>query len=250
LPSTLEPTRETPIHVLLLMGDAHHLHDQPVHYAELSGMLAGEGGVDLRITRDLSILNRAQLETVDVVVNSTTFVEATPGQIDALLNSVRGGTGFVALHGGNATFWNSARYLRMLGSRFLNHDQIKRFSVHIEEPSHPIVTGVGDFEIEDELFELGGDASQFEDFTEAFRERGWAEDVVGLGAGPLPPDTTLLASAEHRPLLYTRMYGRGRVHYNALGHDERALRNSSYRRLVVQGVNWTAQANLAVDTQP
>jgi uncharacterized protein len=150
---------------------------------------------------------------------------------------------WTALHGGNATFWNSAEYLRMLGSRFVNHDEIRRFSVQIESPGHPIVSGVGDFEVEDELFELGGDVSQFEAFTEAFRQRGWAEDVVRLGSGPLSPDVTVLASAEHRPLLYTRMFGRGRVHYNALGHDERTLRNTNYRRLVVQGVQWTAADN-------
>lgn len=237
---TLERTAELPVRVLLLMGDAHQLHDQPFHYAELAGILAGECGVDLRITRDLSVLNPAQLEQYDVVVNWTTFIEATPGQIDALLDSVRGGTGFVALHGGNATFWNSAEYLRMLGSRFVNHGEIKRFSVHIEQLTHPIVAGVADFVVEDELFEIGGDTSKFEAFTEAFRERGWAEDVVGIGVGPLPSDVTVLASAEGRPLIYTRSFGKGRVHYNALGHDERALRNNSYRRLVAQGVKWAA----------
>ena len=121
--------------------------------------------------------------------------------------------------------------------------KIKRFLVHIEEPSHPIVAGVSDFEIEDELFEIGGDTSRFEAFTAAFRDRGWAEDVMRLGAGPLLSDVTVLASAENRPLLYTRLFGEGRVHYNALGHDQRALRNDSYRRLVLQGVRWAAGTN-------
>jgi type 1 glutamine amidotransferase len=77
-------------------------------------------------------------------------------------------------------------------------------------------------------------------FTEAFRERGWAADVAQIGAGPLPPDVTVLPSAEDRPLVYARMFGKGRVHYNAFGHDERALRNGSHRRLVRQGVKWAA----------
>jgi uncharacterized protein len=229
-----------PIRALLLMGDAHQLHDQPFHYAELAGILAGEAGLDLRVTRDLSVLDSSELEQVDVVVNWTTFLDAEPSQVQALLEAVDGGTGFVALHGGNATFWNSPEYLRMLGSRFVNHEEIRPFSVHIAEPSHPIVAGVSDFEIEDELFEIGGDVSEFETFTRAFAERGWASDVVRLGAGPLQPDVTVLASGEGRPLLYTREFGAGRVHYNAMGHDERALRNPSYRRLVAQGVKWAA----------
>jgi len=229
-----------PIRALLLMGDVHQLHDQPFHYAELAGILAGEAGLDLHVTRDLSVLDPVRLDEVDVVVNWTAFLDVTPTQVQALLAAVEGGTGFVALHGANATFWNSPDYLRMLGSRFVNHDEIKRFSVHIEEPSHPIVAGVSDFEIEDELFEIGGDVSEFETFTTAFAERGWASDVLRLGAGPLQPDVTVLATAENRPLLYTRRFGEGRVHYNALGHDERALRNLAYRRLVAQGVKWAA----------
>jgi len=229
-----------PIHALLLMGDAHQLHDQPFHYAELAGILAGEAGLDLHVTRDLDVLDSSRLDEVDVIVNWTTFLDVTPSQVEALLAAVEGGTGFVALHGGNATFWNSPDYLQMLGSRFVSHDEIKRFSVHIEQPSHPIVAGVSDFEIEDELFEIGGDVNAFEEFTAAFAERGWASDVVRLGAGPLQPDVTVLASADHRPLLYTRQFGEGRVHYNALGHDERALRNPRYRQLVAQGVKWAA----------
>lgn len=241
--STNERERTASIRALLLMGDAHGLHDQPLHYAELAGILAGEAGADVRITRDLDVLNPGELERLDVIVNWTTFLEATAEQVQALLESVRGGTGFVALHGGNATFWNRPEYLQMLGSRWIYHEPIRRFSVRIEQPSHPIVEGVSEFEIEDELFEIGGDTSQFEAFTEGFRERGWAEDVVRLGAGPLPPDVTVLASAEGWPLVYTKMFGRGRVHYNALGHDERALRNDSYRRLVAQGVLWAAGAD-------
>jgi type 1 glutamine amidotransferase len=101
----------TSIRALLLMGDAHQLHDQPFHYAELAGILAGEGGVELRITCDLGVLSPAQLEQFDVVINWSTFIAVESEQVQALLESVRGGTGFVALHGGNATFWNSAEYL-------------------------------------------------------------------------------------------------------------------------------------------
>jgi len=108
------------IRALLLMGGQH---DQPFYYAELAGILAGEGGVDLRITRDLSVLSPATLEQFDVVVNWSTFVDAESREVQALLESVRRGTGLVALHGGNATFWNSAEYLTMLGSRFLGHDR-------------------------------------------------------------------------------------------------------------------------------
>jgi hypothetical protein len=51
-----------PIRALLLMGDAHQLHDRPFHYAELAGILAGEASLDLRVTRDLGVLHSSELE--------------------------------------------------------------------------------------------------------------------------------------------------------------------------------------------
>ena len=63
---------------------------------------------------------------------------------------------------------------------------------------------------------------------------------VTLGEGPLAVDIHVLASAEGFPMLYVRERGKGRVHYNALGHDEKALKHPSFRRLVIQGLDWVA----------
>ena len=128
-----------------------------------------------------------QRKTHPVPEIPTARVRVTPTQIQGLLESVRGGTGSVALHSGNTTFWNSPEYLRMLGSRWIDHDEIKRFSVHIEQPSNPVVAGVTDFEIEDELLEIGGDTSKFTEFTDAFCERAGRQTSSGSAPGRCSP---------------------------------------------------------------
>jgi type 1 glutamine amidotransferase len=197
--------------VLLLIG-GHPSHAQPQHYAELASLLAGEGHVDLRMTDDLEVLDRVTLTDFPVIANYTSWMEPSDSQVRALIDAIAAGHGFLGLHAATATFWNSAPYLSMLGAKFARHDPYGRFHVHIDNSGHPITAGVDDFEVQDELYELEGQLS----------------------------DVQVLASAEQHPLLYVRQFGRGRVHYNALGHDVAALSHPSYRRLVLQGLAWVA----------
>lgn len=227
------------LRVLLLMGGPDY-HNQPFHYAELAGILAGEAGADVRITDDLDILTPADLADYQVIASYCTFLEPTSAQVDALLDAIGSGTGFLALHGATATFWNSAAYLTMLGSRFLRHDPYKQFTVEIDEPAHPITAGLPSFEIEDELYEVGGKVEEFAALEQALAAGRPRAELRHLGDGPLAPTIHVLASAEGHPLLYVKQHGRGRVHYNALGHDTKALANQHYRQLVRQGLAWVA----------
>jgi type 1 glutamine amidotransferase len=215
-------------------------HNQPFHYAELAGILAGEAGADLRLTDDLAVLTPAVLADYQVIASFCTFLEPTREQVGALLAAIEGGTGFLALHGATATFWNSAAYLEMVGSRFVRHDPYKRFTVDIDDPAHPITTGVAPFEVEDELYELGGKTEEFAALEQALAAGQPRSELRHLGDGPLPDSCHMLASAEGHPLLYVKQYGRGRVHYNGLGHDTKALTSPPYRQLVRQGLAWVA----------
>lgn len=225
---------------LLLMGGPDY-HDQPEHYAELAGMLAGEGGVDLRITRDLDVLSPEGLAPYDALVNWTTFLKPSREQVTALIDAIQGGLGFLGIHGATATFWNSAPYLELLGSRFLKHDPYKEFLVEIIDRDHPITRGVDNFLVTDELYELGGNTSAFAEFATRYSAgTPYTGETAALGEGPLGDDIVILATAEEHPLLYTRQVGAGRVHVNALGHDRAALTNPSVRQLIRQGLAWVA----------
>jgi len=79
------------------------------------------------------------------VIKWSTIIQPTPEQVDALLAAITVGLALFSIHAGTATlatFWSSAPYLTMLGSRFLRHDPYKEFTVEISTESHPITQGV------------------------------------------------------------------------------------------------------------
>ena len=48
----------------------------------------------------------------------------------------------------------------------------------------------------------------------------------------------VLAESADQPLIYTSRWGAAKVAYNALGHDNGAVRNPNYQRLVLQTIDW------------
>ncbi|MCE5258241.1 MAG: ThuA domain-containing protein [Chloroflexi bacterium] len=210
----MSPISLDEIQVLLLLGGPEY-HNTPAHREALTELLKPVGTLIVR--DDLEILTDEGLTPFNVIINYSTFLEPTPRQASALNSAIFRGKGFVGIHGATATFWNSPEYLRMLGSTFIVHDALKTFKVQFGSvrctEQHPITEDIEDFDIEDELYIVEGDQTQWH----------------------------ILARAEGHPLLYTKMYGNGRVHYNALGHDNRALTHPSFQKLVLNSVEWAAR---------
>jgi len=201
------------IKVLLLVGGPQY-HDLPEHREILPDMLGAR--FDVTMTDDLAVLQPEVLDGYDVIANYTTFFEPAQEQCDALLEAVHKGKGYIGLHPATATFWNCPRYLEMIGGKFIVHDPNKVFTVNIGTSryveKHPITEGVGDFPIQDELYIVEGDLTQWH----------------------------ILARAEGHPVLWTKEWGQGRVHSNTLGHDGHALNNLSLKTLYLNGVEWVA----------
>ena len=96
------------------------------------------------------------------------------------------------------------------------HPPLGPVHVTVRGGAHPLVDGVTDFDTVDEAY-------------------GFLDER---------DDVEPLATAAHggrdHPLLWARRYGRGRVVYSGLGHDERSYRHPSYRRILAQAVAWLA----------
>jgi type 1 glutamine amidotransferase len=135
----------------------------------------------------------------------------------ALSGHVRGGGGLLGLHGASICFDDWPEWRSVLGGVWdwecSGHPPLGPVAVRVSG-EHPIVDGIGDFEIEDEAY---GHLSR-------------EPDVRGLLSAARD-------GVEH-PLLWAREVGAGRAVYDALGHHVASYDVPEHRVVVKRAALW------------
>ncbi len=204
--------------ILVLVGGSHH--DSPEIRAALHTIFAQDGTHQVEQSEDMGILCPEALQPYDVIVNATTDREPEPAQHYALLDAVAQGRGLVVVHGGLASFWNSQAYFGMIGSKFagksLDVPGLGDFQVNLGSGRHtlhhPITLGLEDYDVNDELFFLMGDQTQWQ----------------------------VVARAQGHPIMYGKSFALGRVFVCALGHDETRLLVPTTTEILRRASHWVA----------
>lgn len=177
-----------------------------------------------------SVYDRDDLLTYDVVVLYDMPQNITDAQKARFMSLFDKGTGLVVLHHALVSYQNWPEYEQIIGGRYQEPDPNKGGKVteavgwkHDEEvpvvvvaTNHPVTAGINDFTVHDEIY--------------------W-----GFRVGK---DVTPLLSTTHpksgKPLAWTRTQGKSRVFFMQLGHGKTAFENENYRKLLAQGIRWTA----------
>lgn len=213
------------IKVLLVTGHDVSAHNWKATTAKARAILDAAGRFDVKVVEDTGIFEASTLSRYDVIVNNFGHSSAPPLSDRAkqgLLDFVREGKGLVSLHFACNSFQDWDEYKNLIGRIWKNgvggHGPRGKFTVKIAKPSHPIVEGLSDFEMDDELYaKLTGDAD-IEVLATA--ESDWSKNV--------------------EPIVFTKSYGKGRVVQNVLGHDATAQDNPTYEALLRRCVEWAA----------
>ena len=208
-------------------------HD--VNYARLRllGILEQNPAIYTTVSNDYGDLTR-WLPDARLLVTYVAGPYPDDEQNEHLRGWLQAGGRWLALHGtsgGKAARVGEQRrkmvkgaYHDTLGSFFLTHPPLRKFHVHIADPSDPITSGLPQsFETSDELYLI---------------ELQHAEDTktlltTELPRDPSPPgfgfaydrDTSLLPDGKTRILGYSRQIGNGAVTYIALGHCHNPTNN-------------------------
>jgi hypothetical protein len=127
-------------------------------------------------------------------------------------------------------FRNSCEYQFMTGGQWVAHpgNDGVRYTVHITNRDHPITRGIDDFEVRSEQYYLHVDPAIKVLATTRFP----ASDVTG----PHDPNGPV-----EMPTLWTKMYGDGRVFYDALGHQADVVASEPNLTLMRRGFKWAAR---------
>lgn len=187
-----------------------------------AGELNAHGVVsDIETTLDV-FADAERLRGYDLIFPCWTMGALTKEQSAGLRDAVRGGVGLGGIHGGMGdAFRGDLDYEWMVGGHFVGHPHVGDYTVRITDAASPITEGLpGSFVYQSEQYYL----------------------LVDPGVHVLA-DTVY----EHEgrritmPVAWTKIWDKGRVFYNALGHQpDEFERFPEARRLTVRGLRWAA----------
>jgi uncharacterized protein len=204
---------------------------QPRQVAELFSEVLRESGFDVEVADTLDAFkDEAKLMALNLIVPVWTMGKISNEQANPVFKAVReGGVGIAGCHGGMCdSFRENTEWQFMTGGQWVAHpgNDGVTYRVKIIKGSHPIVEGVGDYDVCSEQYYMHVDPSN----------RVLATTEFPVAAGPHTPNGRF-----DMPVIWTRAYGKGRVFYNSLGHQENIVRAEPTRSIMRRGFEWAAK---------
>ncbi len=195
-------------------------------------ILKGEGfEVEVSNTLD-SFADVDKVNSMNLLVPIVTMSEITEAQFNPVANAVRElGIGMAGCHGGMCdSFRSNTEWQFMTGSQWVAHpgNDGVNYTMRIDRSNpHEITDGLPDFQVSSEQYYLHVDPGV---------------NVLATCDFPTPgADGPHTDNPCKMPQIYTKMYGKGRVYYNALGHHADVLEAEVPRELMRRGFNWAAK---------
>jgi len=221
--------------ILYCTNSAGYRHEAiPLSQTILKQLAKNSGLFDVTATEDMAEFTTEKLARYAAVMFYTTGeLPMSNMQKAALLDFVRSGRGFLGAHCATDTFYEWPDYRALIGGYFDGHPWHQSVRVEVADPASSLVSFLGrSFEIKDEIYQIRD-----------FEEQG---SHVLLRLDPSSVDLT--RDGVHRrsygwPLAWTRSYGRGRVFYTALGHEEAVWQDARYQRLLLNAIQWSIQGS-------
>jgi len=173
-------------------------------------------------------LDQERMSEMDLIVPAWTMGEYKDEQVEGICTAVKKGCGIGGWHGGMCdSSHDNSEYQFMTGGQFVAHpNNIYRYEVNIINKEDPITAGFEDFSIESEQYYMHVDPSNEVLATTTFQgDYGEMNQVQG----------TVM------PVVWKRMYGKGRVFYISLGHVAREFKEvPELLEMTIRGLIWAA----------
>lgn len=225
--SHAEAAQDKPIKVLVVTG-GHGFEKEPF-FAIFKGM---DGiAFDTGEQKQTSEAYDRELSKYDVIVLYDMPQKITEAQKKNLLKFLADGKGLVALHHCLGSYQNWPDFQKIIGGKFYIAERTEEgvkhpksgwkhdvtFKVNIADRNHPIVRGVSDFEILDEVY---------------------SKYLVRPGVKPL---LTVDHPLSGKVIAWTHSFGKAPVVYILLGHGPSSYNNPNYQKLVANAIRWAAR---------
>jgi hypothetical protein len=210
------------VKILFLQGgwEGH----RPVEVVDRFARALRPAGAVVELATELDRLTDPDwLRSFDVVSPCWTMGRLAPEQSKSLCEAVRAGTGLAGIHGGMGdAFRGDLDYEWMVGGHFVGHPHVGDYTVRVTAPEDPVMAGLPrEFVYRSEQYYMLIDPA-----------------IRVLADADYPNDSATC----RMPVVWTKMWGKGRVFYSALGHDPAEF--DAYPEVfavAVRGLQWAAR---------
>lgn len=194
---------------------------EPEEVAGILGGLLNEENFEVEISDTLdSLKDEEKLAGLNLIVPLWTMGTIEKEQLQPLLKAVKEyGVGLAGCHGGMAdSFRNEVEYQYMVGGQWVAHpgNDGVTYEVNILDKTNPLTEGIEDFTVVSEKYYMHVDPAIKVYVTTNF------DDVK-------------------MPVVWTKMYGEGKVYYCSLGHVANIVRMPQVLKLMKNGMVWAAK---------
>ena len=203
---------------------------QPREVGELVARVLREDGFDVELSNSLdAFADEQKLRALSLIVPHWTMGRISDRQLNPVLSAVRdAGVGIAGCHGGMCdAFRDATEWHFMTGGQWVAHpgNDGTRYRVNVLPTDSPITRGVADFDVVSEQYYMHVDPGAKVLATTRFP----VADGPHVGNGPVD-----------MPVLWTKLYGTGRVFYSAIGHTPAAVAAEPHLTLLRRGFAWAA----------
>lgn len=195
-------------------------------------------GMSVTVTDSLTAFDDAEgLRGYDLIVPVWTMSELSKEAAVNVSEAVSRGTGLAGCHGGMCdAFRSNVLWQFMTGANWVAHpggDGVN-YTVHITDPKHELVSGIGEFQVSSEQYYLHVDPANHVLATTRFPTVTWYHSPNG---------------AVDMPVAWTRRWGLGRVYYNALGHKADVIADGPAHEMLRRGLLWAARSRAVAEAE-
>jgi type 1 glutamine amidotransferase len=204
---------------------------QPAAVAGVFKHLLEQDGFEVILSNSLdSFADAGLLKSVSLIVPNWTMGKISPEQQNTVLAAVEDGLGVAGAHGGMCdAFRESPEWQFMTGGQWVAHPGNDRVSyrVQITDREHAITAGLNDFSVTSEQYYLHIDPGN---------------QVLATTHFPTAPGPHVPNGPVEIPVVWTKMYGKGRIFYCSLGHTPQILGAEPVATIMSRGFHWSGRA--------
>jgi type 1 glutamine amidotransferase len=202
----------------------------PVQIAQIFKDILTEEKFEVEISDTLdAFLQGDKLMQLSLILPMWTMGKITGEQCKHVTNAVQAGVGIAGIHGGMCdSFRDNTEWQFMTGGQWVAHpgNANVTYKVIMGPEKSSITEGIKDFDVTSEQYYMHVDPAV----------KVLAYTVFPTADGPHVPNGEV-----KMPVVWTKMWGKGRVFYSSLGHSPDVAQAEPHRTILKRGFLWAAR---------